>query len=467
MRVDESDVLPASFARAHFVGVAGSGMKPVAAALLSCGVAVSGSDPGLAKGRPEELATATLHAEHHAANIAGADVVVYSSAIRADNPEIVAARAAGIPVVHRSVMLGWFLAQRESVLVGGTHGKTTTTAMVALLLRRLGASPWAFVGGTVREFGGNFLAGDGRYVVAESDESDGSFLLLPRAHAIVTNVEAEHLDYWGTPEAMRTGYMNFMRGIATDGRLVVCADDSGVCDVAAASGRAVVRYSAKGHPADFEASAIEARGTGSVYILRRAGLAVGRVALGVPGLQNVQNSLGAFAMVAALGYPIEQALDALAEFRGVDRRFTKYTMPSGCLVIDDYAHHPTEIRATVAAARLLASERGGRVVGVFQPHRYTRTRDFFDEFPGALAGLDELIVTEIYSAGEPPIPGVSGGSLAARIAEKSNISAEFCPDLEGAKKSVEGRVKNSDIVLLLGAGSVTRLANLLSCPAEA
>lgn len=461
------DTTPAlSIGKAHFIGICGSGMKPVAQAFLAMGIEVSGSDQDLSKGAALREAGARLHEGHAAANLAAADAVVYSTAIPFDNPELRAARERGVPLLHRSEALGWFLRRHTSLLVAGTHGKTTATAFLSIILRAAGASPWSFVGGHVPDFGGNLLLGDGNLAVAEADESDGSFLLLPRQHAILTNIEPEHLDYWKTPEALFAGFHKFVDGLPGDGLLAVCADDKGVRDLLAAIGRPVLRCSLEDPGEDYFAGEIDLTGSGSAYTLFRKGVAVGRVRLGVPGRHNVSNSLACYALADGLGFDIGGALRALEEFRGVDRRFTRYTAPEGYLVIDDYAHHPTEIEATLKAGAVLARERGGRLLAVFQPHRYTRSQRFFAEFAPALSAADEIVVMEVYAAGEEPIEGVDGKSLAAEIGEHGGRPVHFLPNLDDVEKNLPEMLKKDDIVLLLGAGSVTRLANLLA-PADA
>lgn len=452
---------------AHFVGICGSGMKPVAVGLLSLGVSVSGSDIDAEKGKQITKLGGRVFEGHAAENLQTPDVLVYSTAISEDNPEIAKALALGIPVVHRSEMLGWFLAKKESILIAGTHGKTTTTTMVSLLLEAANLDPWAFVGGTVSHFGGNLRKGGIRYAVAEADESDGTFLNLPRNHAIITNIEAEHLNFWKTEERIFEGFNAFVSGIQSEGHLVVCVDDVGIRRLIPQVKHRCITYSTREYGAAFNARNIELSGENSSFELLKSGVCLGRVRVGIPGMQNVANAIAAFAMADALGVDVRMLLDTLAAFHGVDRRFTKAFAPGGFLVIDDYAHHPTEITATVAAARMLADERGGRLVAVFQPHRYSRTMDFLDGFPAALAGCDEATITEVYAAGEPPLEGISGQALAAKIAAETKIPTQYEDDFDSIKKDLQERMKNSDTVLLLGAGSVAKLAHLLTSPVHA
>jgi len=447
--------------RAHLLGICGSGMKPLAYALLSMGVEVSGTDP--ASGKEKGLAEkgVRLFDSHAAANLGNPDLLVYSSAISPDNPEMEEARRRGLRIVHRSEMLGWFLARKESMLIAGTHGKTTTTGMAALLFEAAGFDPWAFIGGSLPQFGGNLRIGGDRWAVAEADESDGTFLNLPRDHAVITNIEAEHLNYWGSEERIFQGFKDFLAGMPSGGRLVVCLDDPGVRRLLGETGVEATCYSITGMDAPVQAKKIELRGASSSFDWWIHGECAGRVALGVPGSQNVANALGALALAVKLGADPRLLVSALEGFHGVNRRFTRRESKRGYLVIDDYGHHPTEITATMAAARLLANERGGRLHVVFQPHRYTRTRNFHDQFGPALNGADTLILTDIYAAGEPPIEGVTASRLRDSLEKTLPINPRLVEDFEEIQKSLQLQIKNDDIVLLLGAGSVTTLADLL------
>jgi len=449
------------FQSAHFIGICGAGMKPIAHALLSLGIRVAGSDLEGGKEASLSAAGATIHPGHAAEHLGEADVVVYSSAIPESNPEMMAARRRGIRCLHRSEMLAWFLAQRESILIAGTHGKTTTTAMTAILLEAAGMDPWGFVGGSVPRFGGNLRAGGERFAVAEADESDGSFLLLPRDHAIITNIEAEHLNYWRTEERLFEGFETFAAAIPTGGIIALCADDPGIQRLLPALGAHGHTYSAQGAAADYSAREIHLHGEGSRFRLHRGDQALGWVELHIPGIHNVSNATGALALALELGADFERIRQALLEFRGVDRRFTKRVADAGFMVIDDYGHHPTEMAATLAAARMLANERAGRLHVVFQPHRYTRTESFLSGFGPALRGADAVVVTDVYAAGEAPIPGVSGETLARRMPAGSGCPVEYIPGFEDIRNFIHQSAKKSDIVLILGAGSVTKLSYLL------
>ncbi len=447
---------------AHFVGICGSGMMPLAHALLSMKAAVSGSDLDGTKAHCLAVRGARVHTGHAAEHVADAAIVVYSSAVAYDNPELEAARERGIPIVHRSDLLAWFLARRESVLVAGTHGKTTTTAMLALLMESAGMDPWAFVGGRVGRFGGNLRAGGDRFAVAEADESDGTFLKLPRRHAIVTNVEPEHLNFWQTAEAVDEGFEEFAAGVPEDGLLVMGADDEGVQRLLPRLGRRAVTYGTGRRVATYQATELELVGTGSRFTIRKGRRPVGRVAIATPGRHNIENAMAACAMALELGASFEAIDRALGDFHGVDRRFTRRTSDHGWLVIDDYGHHPTEIAATIASARRLADERHGRLHAVFQPHRYTRLSAFRERFAASFRGADQVVVTAVYGAGEPAIPGVDGESLVPLVRRMAGCPAVYIDSFEEIKNSLLQELKKDDIVLLLGAGTVTSLANLLT-----
>lgn len=459
--IDTIDLKPT---HVHLVGICGAGMKPLAHALLSMGVPVSGSDPSAAKGKDLRAKGVALFSQHEAANIGVADVVVYSSAIAESNPELAEARRRGVRILHRSEMLGWFLARKESVLVAGTHGKTTTTAMLTIIMDEGGFDPWGFVGGGVQRYGGNLRIGKGRFAVAEADESDGTFLNLPRDNAIITNIEAEHLNFWKTEDQMFDGFARFIERVPEGGQVVVCQDDPGIARLLRETGAQPVTYSVGNAAANFYARIVSATGEYSVFDLYRGDEQLIRITLGVPGLHNVANATGACAMALRLGADMTALARALADFRGADRRFTLRTAPEGYMVIDDYGHHPTEIAATMKAARMRADDRGGRLHVVLQPHRYTRTEAFFDRFAVSLEGADNIIVTDIYAAGEPPIPGISGEELAKHIATETAVPTRHISSFETIIKIVRESIKIDDIVLLLGAGTVTTLADLLCTP---
>lgn len=467
---DFPQLAPPSFYRdlkikeAHFIGACGSGMKPLAHALLTMGVKVTGSDPAAGHRNVLHELGALLFDKHDAVNLQAPDVVVYSTAIPNDNPELVEARRRKVQLLHRSEMLAWFLARKESILVAGTHGKTTTSGMLTVVMEAAGLNPWGFVGGTMACYGGNVRVGGERFAVAEADESDGTFLSLPRDHAIITNIEAEHLNYWKNEERLFRGFQEFATTIPAEGKLIVCGDDSGIQRFLPTISKSVIVYSLSDPAADYYGRPVEEKGSGSVFELWQRGVKLGEVPLGVPGRHNMANALSVFALTLELGGEFGKFQNALESFAGVNRRFTKQQAKGGFLVIDDYAHHPTEINATMKAARLLADERGGKLRAVFQPHRYTRTQTFFDAFGPALSLSDELFILDVFAAGESALEGISGQSLADHIASQGVSPVYYTPTFDELKKNLEERGKLSDIVLLLGAGSVTKMTDLLcSC----
>jgi UDP-N-acetylmuramate--alanine ligase len=452
---------PFGFASAHLLGIGGCGMSAIARAMLACGVRVSGSDikRGASCDALEE-AGARICVGHAAENLGDAEVVVVSSAIRDGNPELAEARARGLSILHRSEALARFLGSRRSVLVSGTHGKTTTSSMVALALAGAGFDPWAFIGGRVPEFGGNTRIGGLEWAVAEADESDGSFEVLPAEHLVVTNVECDHLDYWKTREAMLAGYCRVVAQVAPRGTVLVCADDAGAREVAEACGRAVRTYGLR-PDAEFRAADVVLSARSSSFDFYADSWFAGRFEVGVPGLHNVSNAVAALAMVTTLGGDAEGAREGLRGFRGAGRRFDVKGTVGGITVVDDYAHHPTEIRATIAATQALRAESGGRLVAVFQPHRYTRTRDFLEEFAAAFDEADRLVLTDIYGAGEDPIPGLGIEALVEQAAARAARPVELIRRRGDIVPVLLPHLQRGDVVLVLGAGDITQTAQQL------
>lgn len=465
---EDRSVIPNPLESVHLIGICGSGMYPLAQALLEEGVQVSGSDINIDKASPLIDQGAPCYLGHAAVNIGSPSVVVISSAIAQDNPELNAARLKGIPIVHRSVMLGWFLHRRRSILIAGTHGKTSTTAMLGLLMKGCGKQSWCFVGGYVPEFNGNFLSGDSGYAIAEADESDGSFLNLPRDHMILTNIEPEHMNYWRTRGRLFDGFRAMIEGIPDNGILALCRDDPGNQEILGTIGRSFVSWSlTNDSKADYRASDIIYTGDSIEFTFQGSKIDTPiRVHAGVPGEHNVSNLCGSLTMMAELDELDNRAGEALKSFRGVNRRFTKLYAPEGFLVIDDYAHHPTEIAATMRAASRVREERNGRLFVVFQPHRYSRIAELFDAFSTCFEGADELIVMDIYSSGEAPIPGVSSDKLSDKLELEYHFAVQHIPTIPEVEKTLLFRIKSDDIVLLLGAGSVTKLVDLLTQPAH-
>jgi UDP-N-acetylmuramate--alanine ligase len=453
--------------RVHFVGIGGSGMSGIAEVLRNQGYSVTGSDlaegPALARLRGLGVAVELGHAESH---VRGADVVVVSSAIRPGNPEVVEAERLGIPVIPRAEMLAELMRLKHGIAVAGTHGKTTTTSLIAHVLELAGLDPTAVIGGRVT-FGGaersGAKLGAGPLLVAEADESDGSFLRLAPVIAVVTHVEPEHLDYWQSPEAIEEAFAAFANRVPFWGLAVLCLDHPGVQAILPRLTRRTATYGFSAQ-ADLVAQEASAAHWGMRFRVRRRGEPLGLVDLPLHGQHNVRNALAALTVAAELGVAFDTAASALASFSGIERRFETKGSVGAIRVVDDYGHHPTEIRATLAAARAIHS---GRLVVVFQPHRYTRTRDLFDDFTAAFHDADLLVITEIYAAGEPKIPGVEAASLAEAIAARGHRGVRFVPDLESLPEELVPELREGDLVLTLGAGSIGGLGpRLLAVLAE-
>lgn len=451
--------------RVHFVGIGGSGMCGLAEILHDLGCRVTGSDvaggPAVERLRARGVAVEIGHAATH---VADADVVVVSTAIRPGNPEVAEAERRRVPVIPRGEMLAEIMRMKDGVAVAGSHGKTTTTSLVAHVLGAAGLDPTAVIGGRVRGSGGDPAAGAtgarlgrGELLVAEADESDGSFLRLAPVVAVVTNVEPEHLDHWGSYEALLAGFADFANRVPFFGVAVLGLDDPGVRQLLPRLTRRTVTYGLSVQ-ADLVASEVEAQGSSMRFHVRRAGRPLGDVALPLPGRHNVQNALAALAVALEADVPFRTAADALEGFGGVERRFETRGSAGGVRVVDDYGHHPSEIRATLAAARGLHS---GRIVVVFQPHRYTRTRDLFQAFSDAFHDADRLIVTGIYAAGEEKIPGVESAALVDAIRARGHRAVDLVADLEQVPAALVPELRAGDLVITLGAGSVTRLGPAL------
>jgi UDP-N-acetylmuramate--alanine ligase len=432
----------------HFVGIGGSGMSGIAEVLLNLGYDVSGSDLKLSDTTRHLAALgARVAAGHAAGNVEGAHVVVTSTAVRGDNPEVREARHRGIPVIPRAEMLAELMRLKYGVLVAGSHGKTTTTSMVALVLDRGGLDPTVVVGGRLGVLGSGARLGKGDFMVAEADESDRSFLKLSPTLAVVTNIDREHLDTYRDLADLQEAFLGFANKVPFYGCAVLCLDDPPVQGVE----RRVVTYGLTPQ-ASVSARDLDVAPLGSSYTATLDGQALGPVRLGVPGAHNVANSLAAVAVGVNLEVPFEAIRAGLSSFTGVDRRFQVRGEAGGVLVIDDYGHHPTEIRVTLETLRRRAGER--RTVVLFQPHRYTRTRALWDEFGRAFHQADRLLVTDIYPASEEPIEGVTAEALVRAIVEHGHRDADYAGDLAAATARLEEEARAGDVVLTLGAGSV-------------
>jgi len=447
----------------HFVGIGGSGMGGIAEVLLNLGYVVQGTDLK-PNGVTERLAKlgARVIIGHDAAHVEGADVVVVSTAVSKANPEVAAALERRIPVVPRAEMLGELMRFSYSVAVAGTHGKTTTTSLVASLLAEGGADPTFVIGGRLKSAGTNARLGTGRYLVAEADESDASFLHLQPMMAIVTNIDNDHLGtHDGDFGRLKQSFVDFLHNLPFYGLAVLCADDAHVRGILPNVGRPIVTYGIE-EGADVRAVDIERRGLQSGFTVLRPGRGAPLpVVLNLPGRHNVLNSLAAITVATELGIDDAAIQRALAKFQGVDRRLQLVgSVPVGgteVAIIDDYGHHPTEIAATMEAVR--QGYAGRRVVLAFQPHRYTRTRDLIDDFANVLSGADALLVTEVYAAGEAPIAGADGRAICRAVRGRGHVEPVFVPKVEELAAALRDILRPGDVVLAMGAGNISSVAH--------
>ena len=446
----------------HFVGIGGIGMSGIAELLVNLGYRVSGSD-ARATDITRRLASmgARIHEGHAADHLGDASVVVVTAAAREDNPEIVEARRRGIPVIARAEMLAELMRLRRiGVAIGGAHGKTTTTSMVALMLERAGLDPTAVIGGRLSAFGSNARLGGGDVIVAEADESDGSFLKLSPAISVITNVDREHLDHYGTFERALDAFVTFANTVPFDGAVIVGVDDPVLAGLVSRMTRRVVTYATDRDDATIVARAITSgQGSSSCEVWRRppgvdAAEYLGTLRLHVPGRHNLRNALAAVGVGLELGLAFDQIAAGLADFRGAERRLQVVGERAGVLVVDDYGHHPTEIAAVIAACREAWNR---RLVLVFQPHRYTRTAGLLPEFAEVLARADMVCLLPIYAASEDPIAGVSSGVLGDAIAKHGGAPVHLVADLVEAPATVASLLREGDLVVTLGAGSIGTL----------
>jgi UDP-N-acetylmuramate--alanine ligase len=449
----------------HFVGIGGAGMAGIAEVLLNLGYSVSGTDLKLSSVTERLRSLGARVAEGHAAeNLGDADVVVVSSAVAAGNPEIVAAHARRIPVVRRAEMLGELMRFRYGIAIAGTHGKTTTTSLIASVLAEAGVDPTFVIGGRLASANANAKLGLGQYLVAEADESDASFLHLQPMIAVVTNIDADHLgSYENDVGRLKQGFLEFLHNVPFYGLVVMCSDDANTRELIPSLGRRVVSYGF-GDRADVRASGVERLGLRTRFKVEASERSTPLIVeLNLPGVHNVLNSLAAIAVAAELGIPDAPLLKALAEFSGVDRRLqvqgTVTTAAGLVTFVDDYGHHPTELAATIAAAR--DAWPGRRLVVCFQPHRYTRTAALLDDFAHVLSTVDALVLTNVYSAGETPLAGADGKSLARAVRVRGAVEPIFIEDLAELPTVLGQILRADDVVLTLGAGSIGAIAPTL------
>jgi len=445
----------------HFVGIGGIGMSGIAEVLHNLGFTVTGSDleAGDTVLRLRGLGIA-VQVGHAPENVGEADVVVRSTAVGEDNLEVAEAHRRGVPVIRRAEMLAELMRLKYGIAVAGTHGKTTTTSMLATVLAASGLDPTVVIGGRLDSLGGtNAKLGQGDYLVAEADESDGTFLFLSPTVAVITNIDPEHLDHYGDFDVLLQTFETFVNRVPFYGFSVLCLDHPVVQSLIPRIRRQVVTYGFS-RQADYRATALHREGLVTSFQVQHGEEVLGEVSLGMPGKHNISNALGAIATAMELSVPFEVARDALTGFTGVQRRFTVRAEVGGVMIVDDYGHHPVEIRATLQAAEEGFPER--RLVAVFQPHRYTRVRDLWDDFCTAFNRAAEVVVCPIYPAGEAPIDGVDHEALATALQNRGHRGVVLVGSLEEATEHLAGTVREGDLVITLGAGSVNRVCEALA-----
>lgn len=454
----------------HFVGIGGAGMSGIAEVLANLGFVVSGSDlaDNSATRRLAALGVRTL-VGHTAANVNGADAVVVSSAVKADNPEVIEARRRKVPVVPRAQMLAELMRLKQGIAVAGTHGKTTTTSLVASILAAGGMDPTFVIGGRLNAAGANARLGSGDFLVAEADESDASFLFLSPVISVVTNIDADHMETYGHDfNRLKQAFVEFLQRLPFYGVAVLCADDANVREIMPRVSKQIVTYGLD-PAANFYAENVTADAGQMRFDCVRVNGSVSRlpVALNLPGRHNVLNALAAIAVASEVGVADEAILKALTDFRGVGRRFQRYgdvaLAAGGCFtLVDDYGHHPVEMSATLAAAR--GAFPGRRLLLAFQPHRYTRTRDRFEDFVKVLSGVDALVLTEVYAASEQPIVAADGRALARALRVAGKVEPVFVESIGDVPQAILDSVRDGDVVITMGAGSIGGVpGKLLAC----
>ncbi len=444
----------------HFVGIGGSGMSGIAEVLSNLGFGVSGSD--LAdNATTKRLAGLGMRitAGHDGENVSGADAVVVSTAVKEDNPEVIAARGRKVPIVPRAQMLAELMRLKQGIAIAGTHGKTTTTSLVASIMAEGGMDPTFVIGGRLNAAGANARLGSGEFIVAEADESDASFLFLSPVISIVTNIDADHMETYGHDFGrLKQAFVDFLQRLPFYGVAVLCADDANVREIMPQISKQIVSYGLE-PGANVRAENVQALDGQMKFDCVRVNGSTSRfpVTLNLPGLHNVLNALAAIAVATEVGVPDQAISKALAEFKGVGRRFQRYgEVPlagGGCFtLVDDYGHHPAEMKATIAAAR--GAFPGRRLMLAFQPHRYTRTRDCFEDFVSVLNGVDSLVLAEVYGAGEPPIVAADGRALARALRVAGRIEPVFVEDIADMPQAILDVACDGDVVITMGAGSI-------------
>jgi len=443
----------------HFVGIGGIGMSGIAELLLNQGYRVSGSD---LRESDTTRRLAELGGEivigHQAENIVECDVVVTSTAVKVDNPEVVEAHRQHVAVIPRAEMLAELMRMKYGIAIAGTHGKTTTTSMMSLVLHHAGIDPTAVIGGKLDAFGSNAKLGRGKFLVAEADESDGSFMHLSPTIAVVTNIDADHLDFYSGLDEIKQIFIDFINKVPFYGRAVLCLDDPNVQEILPEVKKRYLTYGFSSQ-ADFHASDVKHRQGRTSFTAYFKGEELGRISFRMPGRHNVLNALAVIAVAHELGVPFQTVIGGFRNFGGLQRRFQPRDEVNGVMIVDDYGHHPAEIKATLAAAKSGWSK---RVVAVFQPHRYSRTAALFEDFKTAFYQADVLVVTDVYAAGEEPIEGASGESLAQGVIDHGHKDAHYRSSFEEVTDLLGELVAPGDLVVTLGAGNVNQICQLLA-----
>jgi len=445
----------------HFVGIGGIGMSGIAEVLLTLGFTVTGSDlrEGESVKRLRGLG-ATVHIGHAEQNIGGADVVVRSTAVSMENPECALADRKGIPVIRRAEMLAELMRVKDGIAIAGTHGKTTTTSILSEIMAEAQLDPTVVIGGRLDSLGGsNARLGQGQYLLAEADESDGSFMLLSPAVAMITNIDPEHMSHYGSEDVLEQTFLDFANKVPFYGFTVLCHDHPTVQRLISQVRRPVVTYGFS-RQAEYRASHVEPLGLSTRFRVHHRDQELGEIELALPGEHNVQNATGALALAMELGVSFPVVQRALGKFDGVKRRFTVRADVGGVLIVDDYGHHPVEIDATLSAASAGFPDR--RIVAVVQPHRYTRVQELFEDFCGCVNNASKVIVCPVYAAGEQPIDGMDGAALAAGIRRHGHRDVTDVSSLDHALRVLKDEVQPGDVVITLGAGNVNQLCGALA-----
>jgi len=444
--------------RIHFVGIGGIGMSGIAEVLINLGFEVSGSDmEKSAITEHLESIGARIRYRHLAANVRESDVVVFSSAVGPKNPEIMEAKKLGLPIIPRSEMLGELMRVRTGIAIAGAHGKTTTTSLAAVVLEEAGLDPTVVVGGKVESLRKNVRLGEGTFLVAEADESDGNFVSLSPVFAIITNIDAEHIDFYGGLDRIHDAFVTFANRVPFNGAVICCIDDTQVRSIVPRIDRRILTYGFD-KEASVRGAIKESRAEGTTFTVTVNKKLLGELYLHLPGKHNVLNALAVCALAEELGIGFDPVKKAFAEFQGVSRRFEIKGEAAGILFVDDYGHHPTEVKAAIDTA---SENFERRLVIVFQPHRYTRTRDVHNRFKNSFAAADEVYITEIYAAGERPIEGVTGELIYRAVLSSGKKNVHFIPDRDELKRAVGSSLMSGDLIMTLGAGDIWKLGEEL------